>query len=138
MMVLVDTSVWIDFFNGHSSAEARTLAALIEDEVEICTCGVVVAEFFQGLRQARVITKLERYFRELCMLSPATPETYLAAAAVFRKLRERGVTVRSTIDCLVACLAEAHGALLLAKDRDMRQIVDSGLLRVRHVALIAS
>ena len=45
MRVLVDTSVWIDFFNGHPSLEAEGLAQLIEDEVELLTCGVIVAEF---------------------------------------------------------------------------------------------
>ena len=53
MRVLVDTSVWIDFFNGHPSPEAETLAQLIEDEVELLTCGVVVAEFMQGIRDEK-------------------------------------------------------------------------------------
>lgn len=52
MKVLVDTSVWADFFNERSTPEAGVLARLIEDEAELVTCGLVVAEFFQGIRRA--------------------------------------------------------------------------------------
>lgn len=56
------------------------------------------------------------------------PETFLAATRLFRELRARGVTVRSTIDCIVARLAAEDGAYLLARDRDLEMIAESGLL----------
>jgi predicted nucleic acid-binding protein len=136
MRILVDTSVWVDFFNGYASPEARTLAHLIEDEADLCTCGVVVAEFFQGIRDRRNLQKLEHHFREMLCLTPREPDTYFAAASLFRTLRAQGITVRSTIDCLVAQLAAEGDALLLAKDRDMRLIIDSGTLRVRPAPLL--
>lgn len=133
MKVLVDTSVWVDFFNQYPSREADLLARLIEDEAEIVTCGVVIAEFFQGLRKASSPALLERHFRDMECLSPREPETYFAAALLYRELRGRGVTVRSTIDCLIVRLAAEHGVLLLSKDRDITSILASGLTDVRSL-----
>ena len=56
---------------------------------------------------------------------------YVRAASLYRSLRQRGVTVRSTIDCLVAVLAEEHGCALLARDRDLSAILGSRLVAVR-------
>lgn len=131
MRVLVDTSVWVDFFNRHPSAEAETLRRLLEDEVEIVTCGVVLAEFLQGVRHDKDLAVLEGHFRDMECLAPKEPDTYLAAAMLYRKLRARGLTIRSTIDCLIASLAAEHGALLLARDRDLASILASGLTTAR-------
>ncbi|MSP59398.1 MAG: PIN domain nuclease [Myxococcales bacterium] len=129
--ILVDTSVWVDFFNGHRSREADTLARCIEEREDIATCGVILAEFFQGIRRREDLRALEAYFREMPSLAPRDPDTYLAAAALFRNLRAKGVTVRSTIDCLIARLAEEHDTLILARDRDLAAILGSGLCRAR-------
>jgi predicted nucleic acid-binding protein len=137
MKILVDTSAWVDFFNGHASSEADALATYIEDREDLVTCGVVLAELFQGLRRRDALTSLEKYFREMPCLRPREPDTYFAAAALFRALRKKGVTVRSTIDCLVARLAEEHGALVLAKDRDIAHILASGLCAARAAPLVA-
>jgi hypothetical protein len=132
--VLVDTSVWADFFNEQSTPESVLLARLIEDEAELVTCGLVVAEFFQGIRRASTLPGLERHFLDMDWLSPSEPDTYLAAAALFRTLRADGVTIRSTIDCLLVILAEEHDVLLLARDRDVGHILRSGRSRARSVS----
>ena len=133
MRVLVDTSVWVDFFNGHDSEPALLLSELIADEVDIATCGVILAEFFQGIHDLDALAELETYFREMTYLAPNDPSTYFSAADLFRTLRRRGVTVRSTIDCLIVQLAQEGSTRLLAKDRDMTLILDSGLVGVRGV-----
>lgn len=135
MKVLVDTSVWVDFFSGHPSAEADTLEWLIEAEADIITCGLILTEFFQGIRRRKTIPKLEIFFRDMTCLEPREPDTYLAAAALFRDLRARGITVRSTVDCLIAQLAVENGVMVLARDRDVRLILESGLCDVRPVPL---
>ncbi len=135
MTVLVDTSVWVDFFNRHNSREADALARLIEDEAEIATCGVVLAEFFQGIRDRESLKTLEGFFRDMPLLTPREPDTYLAAAELYRGLRARGVLVRSTIDCLIVRMAQEADVLLLAKDRDINRIIESGLWRVKAVAV---
>lgn len=133
MRVLVDTSVWVDFFNQHSSPQAELLTRLIEDEVELVTCGLIVAELFQGVRRPETLPVLEDHFRFMSYVAPREPESYFAAADLFRALRARGVTIRSTIDCLIARLAEENDLLLLAKDRDMVEILASGLCQARGV-----
>lgn len=133
MKILVDTSVWADFFNGHPSAEAAVLAAWIREGADIATCGLILAEVLQGLRSDQSVADIRAALGGMCWLTPQEPATYLDAASLFRKLRQRGVTVRSTIDCLLVCLAEQNGAFILAKDRDIRQILESGLTSARAV-----
>lgn len=131
MKVLVDTSVWADFFNGYPSPEKKTLSGLIAGDDEIFTCGVIVAEVFQALRRDKGRAEIVRLFRELVFVEPTGIETYLRAADVYRALRRRGVTVRSTIDCLIAVLAEENGCSVLARDRDLQTVLASGLLKAR-------
>ena len=57
-------------------------------------------------------------------------DLYVRAADLYRALRRRGKTIRSTIDCVIAVLAEEHGCAVLARDRDMEMIHASGLLTV--------
>ncbi len=135
MRVLVDSSVWVDFFNGHPSPQADALARLIREEADVLTCGVVAAEVLQGIRRSKSLTKIERHFREMEWLTPREPETYLEAADLYRQLRAKGLTIRSTIDCIIAKLAEENDALLLSKDRDLQLIVDSELLDLRSLPL---
>ena len=131
MRVLVDTSVWVDFFNGYPSPEREALRRLIRDEVEIVTCGPIVSEFLQGIRDVGSLARLEKQFCDMEWLTPGEPETYLAAASLYRSLRSSGLTIRSTIDCIIALLAEENDVFLLFKDRDLQSIVDSGHLRIR-------
>lgn len=133
MRILVDTSVWVDFFNGHASPQAETLARLIREDADLVTCGLIVSEVLQGLRQAKSLLNVERHFRQMDWLSPKEPDTYLDAADLFRRLRARGLTIRSTIDCVIAMLAANHDALILSKDRDLSLIVESKLLVLRSM-----
>jgi len=98
---------------------------------EICTCGVVVAEVFQGLRKDKGRTRLSELFRDLTFLEPAGIDLYFRAADLYRALRRQGKTIRSTIDCVIAVLAEEHGCAVLARDRDMETIHASGLLTLK-------
>jgi predicted nucleic acid-binding protein len=127
--VLVDTSAWAEFLNGTGSPEARAVDRLLAGEDDVVTCGLVAAEVFQGIRRDR--EELEAFFRKMTFLEPAGIDTYLKATDVHRALRRRGVTIRSTIDCLLAVLAAENGCDLLFRDRDLRVIVGSGVLDVR-------
>jgi predicted nucleic acid-binding protein len=131
MKVLIDTSSWVDFFNGYPSPDRKAVAQLIAGEDEICTCGVVVAEVFQGLRRDKNREELSALFRKLTYLEPWGIDSYFHAAKVYRSLRQRGKTVRSTIDCLIAVLAEENVCQVLAKDRDLAIILQSGLVKAR-------
>jgi predicted nucleic acid-binding protein len=138
LKVLVDTSVWVDFLNGYPSVEGQALASLFLSDHEVCTCGVVVAEVFQGLRKEGGRAHLVDRFRDLTYLEPVGIDIYLRAADLYRALRHRGTTVRSTIDCLIASLADEHGCSLLARDRDMEALLMSGLLSVARWPVAAN
>lgn len=135
MNVLVDTSVWVDFFNGQTTPQTSAVRAFLDQGDDIATCGVVLAEFFQGLRSSRSVKELRPFFELMPCLAPSEPDTYFRAAELFRRLRARGITVRSTIDCLIVCLAAQHGYYVLAKDRDIELILDSGLSPARAAPL---
>ena len=130
MKVLVDTSAWVDFLNKHESAVANALAELLEGQDDVCTCGLVVTEVFQGLRHERGRSDIARLFRDMTFLEPSGVDSYLRAAELFRRLREKG-TVRSAADCIIASIAEEAGCHLLARDRDLEAILASGLTKVR-------
>jgi predicted nucleic acid-binding protein len=130
LKVLVDSSAWVDFLNDYPSPECQAVDDLFRSEHEICTCGVVVAEVFQGLRKDSSRTELSRLFRDLTFLEPEDIDLYFQAAGLYRSLRQRGETIRSTIDCVIAVLAEEHGCSVLARDRDMEIILNSGILSV--------
>jgi predicted nucleic acid-binding protein len=127
--VLVDTSAWVDFLNDFPSPAADALAELLQGDDDVCTCGIVVAEVFQGLRRDSGRNTIRRSFEDMTFLEPPSIHLYFRAAELYRSLREKGKTVRSTIDCVIAAIAEDSGCDLLARDRDMDAILDSGLLR---------
>lgn len=130
MRVLVDTSAWVDYFNGAPSLERKAVAKLVHGDYQIYTCGVVVTEVFQGFRKSKRVDHLADLFRDMNLLEPVGIDFYFRAADLYRSLRQRGKTIRSTIDCMIAVLAEEHACSILARDRDMDTILDSGLLTV--------
>lgn len=131
MRVLVDTSAWAEFLNGSRSPHADAVEALLRGDDEPCTCGIVVAEVFQGLRKDATRAAIERSFRDMTFLEASDIGMHLRAAEVFRKLRERGITIRSTIDCIIALIAEEADCALLARDRDLDALLASGLVKVK-------
>lgn len=129
MRVLIDSSAWIEFLNGSRTQTADQVTQLLGDEPEICTCGLVVTEVLQGLRRESGYPSVVELFADLTFLEAAGLATYIRAADVYRELRRRGITVSSTIDCLIAILAEEHACEVLARDRDLETILGSGLLK---------
>ncbi len=126
MRVLVDTSAWVDLINDFASPEAQALSDLLAGDVDICTCGVIVAEVLQGLRRPSSFKRVRNGFEDLTFLEPSGRELYVRAAEIYRMLRKRGTTVRSTIDCVIAAIAEENRCYVLARDSDLRLITESG------------
>lgn len=89
----------------------------------------------QGLRKSKALTQIEQHFLDMEWLSPLEPETFVDAASLYRLLRSKGVTIRSTTDCIIAKLAAENDVLILSKDRDLRLIIESGLLDVRALPI---
>ena len=133
MKVLIDSSAWIDFLNGARTPVAAEVERLLREPGSdtIVTCGVVAAEVLQGLRRPGEFSRVQALFEDLEFREPRGLSSYVRVADLFRKLRARGVTVRSTIDCLIAVTAEESRSLLLARDADLERILASGLVDAR-------
>lgn len=116
-MIIVDSTVWVDYFNGRHNPETDWLdARLPEERLGLTT--LILCEVLQGIRDERRAALVEDELRGLEIFEAGGVELAVQAAANYRALRGRGKTVRKTIDVLIAtfCLQQQHS--LLHRDRD--------------------
>jgi predicted nucleic acid-binding protein len=118
-LILVDSSIWIDFFSHSPGRAGRELRRMIADAEPFAIAGVVVAEILQGL--TRDIGQIERYLSMWDILEPVGFSTYREAAAIFRLARSKGISL-STIDTLIAAIAMHHRASVFTLDKDFSRI----------------
>lgn len=116
-MVLVDTSVWVDYFNGNATPEAELLDDLLGSG-DLLIGDLVLAELLQGFARETDFRKARRLLLELPCADLVGREVAVAAAGNFRALRALGLTVRKTIDVLIASHCILHQHELLHADRD--------------------
>ena len=120
-MILVDTSVWIDHLNDKRCDEVRALRRLI-GFAPLLVGDLILCEILQGLRSDREASIVERALNRFDSVSLVTPNLAVKAAANYRFLRGKGITIRKTIDLLIAtfCIENRHA--LLHSDRDFDQM----------------
>ena len=116
--VLVDSSVWIDFFHGDESA-VNALGSLMKTS-RIVVSGQIKQEVLQGSRDAKALEKLEKQM-SIWEYEPEAPEDFTEAARIFSALRWKGITIPPT-DCLVAALAKRLNLRLYTHDSDFDEI----------------
>lgn len=116
-MILVDSSVWIDFFRNRPTAQAEWLDRNLG--VEGFVVGdLILAEVLQGFKEDRGFNEARRLLGNLEQLVIGGTDLAVEAARNYRKLRRIGVTVRGTVDMLIATRCIADGLRLLRSDRD--------------------
>lgn len=115
-MIVVDSSVWIDYFNGLHSSETEALERLARTRLLIGD--LIMAEVLQGFAAEADFQRAERIFAALEFRPMVGREIAIAAARNHRALRARGVTARKTIDTIIATFCIAEGHALLHCDRD--------------------
>jgi predicted nucleic acid-binding protein len=121
-MIFVDSSVWIDYFRGIATAETDRLHALLGEE-PLIVGDVVLAEVLQGFDADRDFRTALSLFETLIIVDVGGAETAIAAARNFRRLRALGVTIRKTIDTLIATHCIRNDLALLYSDRDFDPFV---------------
>ncbi|HZZ42027.1 MAG TPA: PIN domain-containing protein [Tepidisphaeraceae bacterium] len=122
-MILVDTSIWIDYLGPKPGTAAGRLDQLIEQGEAFALTPVILQEILQGTRSEKEFTKLQRNLLTQHILFPLDSiESHIAAADIYAKCRRKGVTPRSSIDCLIAQVAIEHGVPLLHNDGDYERI----------------
>lgn len=123
-MIVVDSSVWIDYFRGVTSPETDRLDSLLGQEL-IVTGDLIVAEVLQGFQPEAEFNKAKRLMTgSLTVVSLVGPENAVQAARNYRILRANGVTVRKTIDTLIATYCIENAYALLFSDRDFNPFVE--------------
>ena len=122
-MIVVDSSVWIDHFNGAVTRETEILDTLLGVE-PIVIGGIILAEVLQGFRNDRDFRRARTALDTLIFEPMTGRDVALASARNFRALRARGVTVRKTIDMLIATFCMERRYLLLHSDRDFDPIAE--------------
>ena len=126
-MILVDSSVWIDFLSPSPGPAGAELRRMIADAEPFALTGIVVAEVLQGL--TRDVSQIERYLSQWDMLEPRGYSTYREAAAMFRLARSKGIAL-TTVDALIAAIALDHRASVFTLDKDFTRIA-----RMSHLHL---
>jgi hypothetical protein len=121
MMVIVDTTVWIDFFAAQPAPHVAALETLIKQREDICICGIILTEVLQGIRQEAEFRKTRALFNSLIFLRMSYT-TFLRSAEIYRALGQRGVTIRKPMDCMIASVAIENRIPLLHNDKDFNLI----------------
>ena len=118
-MILVDSSVWIDFFRGTSNTAVDRLHALLQDSSStLATADLVVFEVLRGFRFNQDLAQAQALLSELAQVELGGLANALQAADHYRSLRAMGYSIRSPIDVLLASYCITHGHLLLHRDAD--------------------
>lgn len=130
-MILVDSSVWIDFLSSRPGPAGKELRRLIEEGAPVAVTGVVVAEILQGLK--RDVKPIEDYLSLFDLLEASGFETYRNAAALFRLARSQGVSLTTT-DAIIAATAFENAAAVFSLDRDFVRMARLVGLRLHQPA----
>ncbi|HEV7878833.1 type II toxin-antitoxin system VapC family toxin [Bradyrhizobium sp.] len=116
-MIVVDSSVWIDFLNGRDAPHVERLRAIIGTD-EVIVGDLMLCEVLQGLDDERTAREVEGLMRRFEIVHMAGDAIAVAAARNFRSLRGRGITVRKTIDLLIGTWCIENRRPLLHNDSD--------------------
>ena len=116
-MILVDSSVWIDYFNGQTTPQVDRLDQLLGIQ-PVAVGDLILVEVLQGFRHDADYTTAKQLLTSLTVFNLLNADLAIQSAEHFRALRKRGITIRKTIDVVIAtfCITENHA--LLFSDRD--------------------
>jgi len=127
MPILVDTSVWIDLFRGRATPQVTRLKELVGQE-ELLIGDLILAEILQGIGKERDVARVEAAFSAYPVVPLGGEQIARQSALDYRQLRKQGITVRKTIDCLIAAWCIQHHVPLLHADRDFLPFARLGLI----------
>ena len=130
-MILVDSSVWIDYFRSADTAQVGLLDSLF-GRSPVAVGDLIAAEVLQGVRDQRQFRLVKRVFESFEHIDLAGYDLAVKASENYRRLRARGITIRKTIDTLIATRCIEDGLTLLHADRDFFPFVQHLGLRVAY------
>ena len=130
-MVIVDTTVWVDYLRGTRNPETEWLDQEVGRE-EIGLTDLILCEVLQGVRSEEEYRRVRMLLSEFELYEAGGAELCVAGAGNYRRLRDRGRAVRKTIDCLIATFCIAQGHSLLHRDNEFRHFEELLGLAVIH------
>jgi predicted nucleic acid-binding protein len=130
-MYLIDTSVWAGYFNGEP-AQLAVVKELTSRREVLLVCVPVLAEVLQGFKTESGFNEAQRALAALPEL-PIETQDAVSAAVMYRRLRSKGVTVRGTVDCLIAAASLSHKVTVVTSDRDFIPFEKHFGLKIRLV-----
>ncbi|MGI8462291.1 MAG: type II toxin-antitoxin system VapC family toxin [Solirubrobacterales bacterium] len=133
-MVVVDTSVWVDLYRDRESAQVEALKTLLRGESTVALTDVVYMEVLQGALSDRDQQTLEAHLSKFPILRLLRLDDFKAAADLYRTARAVGVTVRSSLDLLIAAACLRAEAQLLHSDADFDRLASCTPLRIYEPA----
>lgn len=129
-MILVDTSVLIDFFNGKKSEPSQKFKDILQHGIPFGINSFIYQEVLQGSKSEKEYRILKKYLETQRFYQPKDPlESFAKAARIYFDCRRKGVTVRSTIDCIIAQTTIEHQLFILHNDTDFDAI--AGVVRLK-------
>ncbi|MDP2915742.1 MAG: PIN domain nuclease [Candidatus Aminicenantes bacterium] len=135
-MILVDTSVLIDYLKGTENPAAQAFHSILEKKIPYGIHDVIYLEVLQGSKTEKDFKELKTYLETQTFYDVRNGhESYAEAAQMFMALKKKGVTVRSTVDCLIALVAMENDLFLLHNDEDFARISDHFPLKIWKTGL---
>lgn len=129
-MILIDTSAFVEFLNRTGSRTDRQVERLISNDADVALPDISLTEILQGIRDEREVAVVKDALNTFPVLSLKGRDSYVAAAELYRKCRKKGLTVRNTVDLLIAQIAIENKARLLHQDRDFDAIARACGLKI--------
>jgi len=122
-MILVDTSVLIDFFKGVKKKPTDKFKSILLQKIPFGINSFIYQEVLQGAKSEKEYKRLKRYLISQQFFHPKDPvDSFTRAARIYFDCRKKGITIRSTIDCIVAQTAIEHDLHLLHNDKDFEKM----------------
>ncbi|MCL1955567.1 MAG: PIN domain-containing protein [Brevinematales bacterium] len=129
--ILVDTTIWIDFFcEKERSKQADVLQKIIEEENNICICPIIYQEVLQGVRDDKTFIEIKNILQNVTMINTPIMTVTDYAIDLYRSLRKKGISIRKPYDCLIASYAIIEDIYLLHNDSDFSQMENNSKLKI--------
>jgi predicted nucleic acid-binding protein len=129
-MIVVDTSVWIDVLNDIDSPKGQRCTDLLKDGAPLALTDVIFTEILQGFRHERDAQRVEKHLRAFPVIRLQDLDDFALAAKLYRKARRAGITIRKTLDCLIAAPCVRNGIPILHADEDFDRLASCTDLEV--------
>jgi hypothetical protein len=131
-VIVVDTTVWIDFLEERDTTFDLHLKRLVEEGASLALTDIIYCEVLQGIREDKTYRRTREILHAYPILRVQGLKTFDRAAAVYRDCRKKGLTIRSTVDCLIAATCLEADAEIYHNDRGFDAIARVSGLKLYH------